>query len=35
MQKQAGIADSKDELFADMMKISAGQADPTLTRTYV
>jgi len=35
IQKQAGVTDSKDELFADMMKVSAGQADPALTRTYV
>ena len=35
MQKQEGVTDSKDDLFADMMKIAAGQADPALTRTYV
>jgi fumarate reductase flavoprotein subunit len=35
MQKQEGITDSKDSLFADMMKIAAGQADPALTRAYV
>lgn len=35
LQKQAGITDSKDALYADMMKISAGQADPALTRVYV
>jgi fumarate reductase flavoprotein subunit len=35
MQKQEGVTDSKDDLFADMMKMAAGQADPALTRTYV
>jgi len=35
IQKQAGVTDSKDALFADMMKISANRADPALTRTYV
>jgi fumarate reductase flavoprotein subunit len=35
IQKEAGVIDSKDDLFADMMKVSAGQADPALTRTYV
>ena len=34
-QKQAGVTDSKDDLFADMMKVSDGRADPELTRTYV
>lgn len=34
-QRLDGITESKDALFADMMKVSAGQADPALTRTYV
>jgi fumarate reductase flavoprotein subunit len=34
-QKQDGVTESKDALFADMMKVSADQADPALTRTYV
>jgi fumarate reductase flavoprotein subunit len=35
MQKQEGVSDSKEDLFADMMKIADGQADPALTRAYV
>ena len=35
IQKQEGVTESKDDLFADMMKVSADQADPALTRTYV
>jgi fumarate reductase flavoprotein subunit len=35
IQKQEGVTESKDALFADMMKVSADQADPALTRTYV
>ncbi len=34
-QAQDGVTESKDALFADMMKVSADQADPALTRTYV
>jgi len=35
IQKREGVTESKDALFADMMKVSADQADPALTRTYV
>jgi fumarate reductase flavoprotein subunit len=35
IQKQEGVTENKDDLFADMMKVSADQADPALTRTYV
>jgi fumarate reductase flavoprotein subunit len=35
IQKQEGVTESQDDLFADMMKVSADQADPALTRTYV
>jgi len=35
MQREAGITDTEDALFAAMMDIAAGQADPALTRTYV
>lgn len=35
VQKQQGFTESKDDLFAHMMKVSADQADPTLTHTYV
>ncbi len=35
IQKQEGVAESKDDLFADMMKVSTDKADPALTRTYV
>jgi hypothetical protein len=35
IQKQEGVTESKDALFADMMKISDDRADPALTRTYV
>ena len=34
-QKLDGVTENKDALFADMMKVSADQADPALTRTYV
>ncbi|KFZ36997.1 fumarate reductase [Shewanella mangrovi] len=34
-QKEAGIDANKEDLFTDMMAVSAGQADPALTRTYV
>lgn len=34
-QRQNGVSESRDALFADMMKVSAGQADPALTRAYV
>lgn len=34
-QKEAGIDATQEELFLDMMKVSAGKADPKLTRTYV
>ena len=31
-QKECGIEDTKDAFFKDMMKISAGRADPALTK---
>ncbi len=33
-QKKAGIEDSREAFFKDMMKVSAGRADPSLTQTY-
>lgn len=33
-QKECGIEDTKDAFFKDMMKVSAGRADPALTMTY-
>lgn len=33
-QKEAGIQDSRDAFYKDMMKVSAGRADPNLTATY-
>jgi flavocytochrome c len=33
-QKACGIEDSRDAFFNDMMKVSAGRADPNLTATY-
>lgn len=33
-QKECGIEDTKDAFFKDMMKVSAGRADPSLTMTY-
>ena len=33
-QKECGITDSRDAFFKDMMKVSAGRADPALTAVY-
>ena len=33
-QKACGIEDNRDAFYNDMMKVSAGRADPTLTATY-
>ncbi len=33
-QKECGIEDSRDAFYNDMMKVSAGRADPNLTATY-
>lgn len=33
-QKEDGITDSRDAFYNDMMKVSAGRADPELTATY-
>lgn len=33
-QKACGINDTRDAFFSDMMKVSAGRADPALTATY-
>lgn len=35
VQNREGVVESKDDLFADMMKISVDQADPALIRSYV
>ena len=35
VQKQEGVNDPLDALYADMMKVSRGRGDPALTRMYV